>query len=87
MGKKELLIKIPLSNHVILLDKYNKVCWYTERIKKLKGALAKHCKRRGTLKSGQTLDVEDKMAHRVIYLEAVETIDGDLQCKLNKLRQ
>ena len=29
-GKKELLIKIPLSKHVILLDKYNKVSWYTE---------------------------------------------------------
>ena len=50
-------------------------------------ALPKHCKRRGISKSGQKLEAEDRMAHRFICFEAVETMGGDLQCKLNKCRQ
>lgn len=50
-------------------------------------ALPKHCKRRGISKSGQTLEAEDRMARRFICFEAVETMGGDLQCKLNKCRQ
>ena len=49
--------------------------------------LPKHCKRRGISKSGQTLEAEDRMTHRFICFEAVETMGGDLKFKLNKFRQ
>ena len=49
--------------------------------------LPKHYKWRGILKLGQTLEAEDRMAHRFICFEAIETMGGDLQHKLNKFRQ